>query len=57
METKGLVLYSRSPAILIDAGVIEDDGPEIVLETRYSHVRVAHRPEAKIVVRCTEVLP
>ena len=57
MDVSGLASAS-APLVdaLMDVGVIEDDGPETVVETRYGHVQVPHRAEAKIVVTCTEVL-
>jgi len=57
MDVSGLASAS-APLVdgFMDAGVIEDDGPGVVVETRYAHVRVPHLPEAKIVVTCTEVL-
>tara|TARA_Y100000310_G_C20512088_1_gene729382 strand:- start:415 stop:867 length:453 start_codon:yes stop_codon:yes gene_type:complete len=57
MDVSGLASAS-APLVdaFMDAGVIEDDGPAVVVETRYAHVRVPHRPEAKIVVTCKEVL-
>ena len=56
MDVSG-VASASAPLIdsFMDAGVIEDDGPAVVVETRYAHVRVPHRPGAKIVVTCTEV--
>ena len=57
MDVSGLASAS-APLVdsYIDAGVIADDGPGVVVETAYAHVRVPHRPGAKIVVTCTEVL-
>jgi hypothetical protein len=57
MDVSGLAPAS-APLVdaFMDAAVIEDDGPLVVLETRYKHVRVRHREEAKVVVAVTEVL-
>lgn len=57
MDVSGLASAS-APLVdaFMDTDVISDDGPETVVETRYAHVRVRHKPEAKIVVMCTEVL-
>ena len=38
------------------APVIDDDGPETVLETSYSHTRVPHKAERRVTVTVTEVL-
>ena len=57
LDVSGLASAS-APLVdaFMDAGIIEDDGPEIVVETRYGHVQVPHKPERKIVVTVTEVL-
>ena len=55
----GVAIVGRPVARTLDdhwtVEVTEDDGPETVIETRYAHIRVAHKPEAKIVIRCEEV--
>jgi hypothetical protein len=57
MDGSGLAPAS-APLVdaFMDAGVIEDDGPEIVLETSYSHTRVAHKNERRVTVTVREVL-
>lgn len=57
LDVSGLASAS-APLVdaFMDAGVIEDDGPLIVEETRFKHVRVAHRTQAKIVIKCEEIL-
>ena len=52
-------LASASSALVdafMDASVIDDDGPETVLETSYSHTRVPHMNERRVTVTVTEVL-
>ena len=52
-------LASASAALVdafMDAGIIDDDGPEIVVKTSYSHTRVPHKTDRRVVVTCTEIL-
>ena len=52
-------LASASSALVdafMDASVIDDDGPETVLETSYSHTRVPHMDQRRVTVTVSEVL-
>jgi hypothetical protein len=52
-------LASASAALVdafMDAGIIDDDGPETVVVTSYGHTRVPHRAERRVTVTVTEVL-
>ena len=52
-------LASGSSALVdafMDAGIIDDDGPETVFATSYGHTRVPHKDERRVTVTVTEVL-
>ena len=52
-------LASGSSALVdafMDAGIIDDDGPETVFATSYGHTRAPHKDERRVTVTVTEVL-
>jgi len=52
-------LASASAALVdafMDQKILDDDGPETVVDTSYSHTRVPHMDQRRVTVTITEVL-